>query len=309
MQKAYGHQCIYLMASEQDKVVGVLPLVKMGVPLLGSHFCSLPFCDLGGVLADSDAAQQELLEHAKAMMSATRIETAQLRHSAGHQVEEPEPGAKVRMLLSLESSADAQFKKFKSKLRSQVRKAEKNGISFFEGTTEEHRLEFYRVMQVNMHQLGSPVHSRKWFDSVLQEYGAQARLGLVEFDGVVVGGAIILLCGSSVTVPWASTLPAYNHLSPNMLLYWGLLSIAADAEYSCFDFGRSTVGEGTFRFKKQWGAVAVPLEWQEFNQLGLQNIQSAEASSLRDKIAELWRRMPAFVVNLVGPTIRRYISL
>ncbi|MCP5018243.1 MAG: FemAB family PEP-CTERM system-associated protein [Ketobacter sp.] len=310
VERSYGHKGVYFVAHEGQNIVGVLPLINMSLPLLGARPCSLPFCDLGGVLADTDQAGDSLLEHARGWLDSHGVKQVELRHSQQDVVGELEQGIKVRMLLKLESSAEEQFKQFKSKLRSQVRKAEKNGVVFFEGKTAAHRQEFYRVMQINMHQLGSPVHSRAWFDAVLDSYGTRARLGMVEFQGQVVGGAIILLCGGVVTVPWASTLPEFNHLSPNMLLYWGLLSMAAEGGYAKFDFGRSTVGEGTFKFKKQWGAEPVPLQWQVLTKDALESADAGGAGGgMRDKVAEAWRRMPAPLVNFLGPILRRYISL
>ena len=48
-----------------------------------------------------------------------------------------------------------------------------------------------------------------------------------------------------------------------MLLYWTFLAFAADNGYGQFDFGRSTPGEGTYRFKSQWGAEPHQLYWYE----------------------------------------------
>ena len=60
-------------------------------------------------------------------------------------------------------------------------------------------------------------------------------------------------------IPWASSVKAFNKWSPNMLLYWTCLEFACAQGYRTFDFGRSTVGEGTYRFKEQWGAKPHPL--------------------------------------------------
>jgi len=309
VERAYGHRCHYLTARVQNKIVGLLPLVEMRIPLLHTQICSLPYCDVGGLLVDSSEVEQALTSTASELMLTAGATKVELRHSCTTDELLPAEGSKVRMLLPLQSSAKEQFKQFKSKLRSQVRKAEKNGVTFLEGNTEEHRRAFYHVMQVNMHQLGSPVHSRRWFEAVLDCYGNRARLGLVEYDGTVVGGAIILLNGLMVSVPWASTLPEYNHLSPNMLLYWGLLSIAAESGHKVFDFGRSTIGEGTYRFKKQWGAEPLALDWQVLNNGELNPVTWGETGGRRDQVADVWRRMPAALVNLMGPMLRRYISL
>ncbi len=111
-----------------------------------------------------------------------------------------------------------------------------------------------------MKDLGSPVHAKRWFEwcSTLRR---QARIGMVYRGGTPVAGGVLLECRSTITVPWASALREYNHLSPNMLLYWGFLEHACTAGFKLFDLGRSTPDEGTYRFKQQWGARPEPLFW------------------------------------------------
>ena len=94
-----------------------------------------------------------------------------------------------------------------------------------------------------------------------------------------------------------------------MSLYWGLLGFAADNGFTKFDFGRSTVGEGTFRFKKQWGATPVALDWRDYNQHGLIESSPESSSKIRPLVANTWAKLPFSVVNLLGPQLRRYISL
>ena len=102
-----------------------------------------------------------------------------------------------------------------------------------------------------------------------------------------------------------------------MALYWGLLSFAADNQFESFDFGRSTIGEGTYRFKKQWGAKPVALDWQDFDINGLiqKRVESSTfskvipISKLKPMIILLWSKLPPAMANTLGPMFRRYISL
>ncbi len=51
IHKAYGHHYEYLLARINDKLVGVLPISIFRKLLGGKQLCSLPFCDVGGVVA------------------------------------------------------------------------------------------------------------------------------------------------------------------------------------------------------------------------------------------------------------------
>ena len=135
-----------------------------------------------------------------------------------------------------------------------------------------------------------------------------------------------MLFGANGTViPWASTLQKYNHLSPNMLMYWSLLSSSfvenrffeADTRSARFDFGRSTIGEGTYRFKKQWGAKPVALKWRTVSKKGdgslasepLLQVDQGRSSWKKNIAVSVWRRLPVPMATLLGSRLRGYISL
>lgn len=321
IELAYRHKTFYYIAEEQGEITGVLPLVLIKIPFLKSALHSLPFCDLGGVLTQSDDVKKRLVEQANKLASTQGHGELDLRESLPNhfksaltkEQEAELKGRKVRMILDIPDSSDELMANFKSKLRSQIRKAEKNGITYHQSTGTTDLDAFYAVMQDNMRLLGSPVHSKKWFESILTHYKENAQVGIVKKESEIVGGAIIIKCGNTITVPWASTLAEYNKLSPNMLLYWGLLSYAADSEdVNTFDFGRSSVNEGTYRFKKQWGAQPLELNWQSYSKETL-NVSEQDItnnkSQLREKVASTWSKLPLPLVNKIGPIIRRYISL
>jgi hypothetical protein len=94
-----------------------------------------------------------------------------------------------------------------------------------------------------------------------------------------------------------------------MLLYWAVLSEAADQQLSEFDFGRSTVGEGTFNFKKQWGCLPQKLHWQSYEDGSIKHIKHINMSSSRALIESIWQKLPLRVTNTIGPKVRKYISL
>jgi lipid II:glycine glycyltransferase (peptidoglycan interpeptide bridge formation enzyme) len=159
-----------------------------------------------------------------------------------------------------------------------------------------------------MRDLGSPVHSKKLFAAVMDQFGEKARIGLAEYEGKCISAGLILSTEEQTSIPWASSLRNFNHLAPNMLLYWNFLKFAADSGKKIFDFGRSTENEGTFRFKRQWGAEPFPLTWYS-------SCPSSLGQSVNDKIsgrksaANLWKKLPISITNILGPQLRKYINL
>ncbi len=318
---AYGYAGQALVARRNGKLAGMLPLSAVSRPLGKPRWISLPFCDLGGPLADSPDVADALAARARADVGGAGAAGLALRCSHEGALDEAAlEGRKVRMLLGLPDSAAALMQSYPPKLRSQVRKAEKNGLTSEVASGSEAVAAFYDVYSRNMRRLGSPPHSRAWFDAIYRHYSAAGDMFIiiVRHEGKAVGAGWVLLCGDKAVIPWASTLADYNPLAPNMLLYWTIQSQLCERGVRQFDFGRSTYGEGTYKFKKQWGAVPVALDWREWDAQGV--AQGADAiaapvsgggikANLRPMIESAWQKLPLAVTNSLGPRLRRYITL
>ncbi|MEQ3660118.1 MAG: GNAT family N-acetyltransferase [Glaciecola sp.] len=317
VKASYGFDTHYLGAFEGDTLVGVLPLIKMQSPLGKAYYVSLPYCDCAGAIADDLKIKESLLEYASTTLSVKQNTSLVLRDGTYESslTEQIDENAKVRMILELESTVDEQMSAFKSKLRSQIRKAEKNGLTT---TVTQFQMSdafkrqfagFYHVISSNMRALGSPVHSTSWFFEILKAYDKNAYLSLVYKDEEIIGGAIVLMNGDKGSIPWASTLSEYNRLAPNMLLYWSVLSYAIESDMKSFDFGRSTINEGTYKFKKQWGCEPTQLNWSELVAGKAVENEDMNKSTARKVVEQLWCKTPLSLTNLLGPRIRKYISL
>jgi FemAB-related protein (PEP-CTERM system-associated) len=311
---SYGHDIYYLMARQKGNLTGILPLVHLKLFSLLNELVALPFCDVGSCLTDDSAVEEALLVEAQKLGEQLKTKNIQLRgqlhgkSKSNFSIERIESN-KVRMLLDLPSSSETLLANFKSKLRSQVRKAEKNGVSF-RWTGQNGVDPFYSVFCNNMRDLGSPVHSKKLFQAIMEHFGENARIGLAEFEGKCIGAGLILSTNTQTAIPWASTLRQYNKLAPNMLLYWNCVKYAADHNKKIFDFGRSTENEGTFRFKKQWGAIPTPLLWYSSSSSVSQSTKEYQTNlTRREKLAQIWQTMPVPIASLIGPQFRKYISL
>jgi FemAB-related protein (PEP-CTERM system-associated) len=310
IERAYSHQVYYLVAKKESKIVGLLPLVNIRIPFKGNSLCSLPFCDVGGCLADNKEVQIALELQGSELKEKLNSKSIEYRERAKFSDDTQFDGKKVSMLLQLPATSEELFSGFKSKLRSQIRKAEKNGLTYELGINQEFIDEFYEVFSENMLRLGSPVHSKKWVESIVEQYNQECIIAIVKLNDVPVGAGIVLFSSNKACIPWASTRADYNRLSPNMMLYWALLKFVTDNGCREFDFGRSTFNEGTFRFKQQWGAKPTLLEWRDDSaQSNSQLDIMPSTSSIKSLVESIWKILPLSLANIIGPKLRRYISL
>lgn len=303
--RALGHQDRSLIAERGGEVCGVLPMMLVTHWLFGTFHVSLPWLDYGGVLADGPETAGALLDTATAQARQDGARFIEFRTVEKVQLDLPTREEKVTFWLSL-GQADAVWKSLDPKVRNQVRKAQKAGLRCHFGR-EELLPDFYDVFTRNMRDLGTPVWSVDLFEKILEAFPKTAEIALVWLGDKPVGGGLVLYFKDTVYMPSASSLRQYFHLCPNNLLYWEVIKRACDQGYKTFDFGRSTVGSGTYSFKKQWGAAVNPLHWQ-YVPLNGKEIPQLNPSNPRFKfLIEVWKRLPVGLATWLGPRIVRHL--
>jgi FemAB-related protein (PEP-CTERM system-associated) len=335
LEQVYNLTTFYLMAIappadhgpsplSQPKVKGTLALALLDTKPKRRRLVSLPYMDVAGVLADDRHWEALLLGkaiHIAHMNQARWIELRQitpLKCDPSNQASLPAAGKfnlettvrawqvsshKASLKRPLPTDAQQLMQSFKSKLRSQIKKALKNGLTHEVGGTNLLPA-FYMVFSRNMRDLGSPIHHYRLFEALFDTFGDRARVALVRCGDAPVAAGIVLQYRNRLHNPWASSVKAFRKLGTNMLLYWTMLAHACDRGMNTFDFGRSSPGAGTFHFKRQWEAHPSPLYWYYLTLAGDPVDPMAESLSF-----EAWKRLPVWFTRLVGPRIRRHISL
>ena len=304
IKQAYGHQPLYLSGDDGDPAA-VLPAVVVRRPLLGTVVASMPFLDGGGPCGASSAASAGLVD--RLLREARQVGAASVELRCAERLEiDCEPREhKVNMTLSLEGGADAVWRRLDSNLRNHTRKAGRLGLSVDFGGAEKLDT-FYAIHVERMRELGSPVHARRFFTAIFEAFGSRARVALVMKDGRAIGGLVALAHENTLLAPWASCLSQYFTQYPNLILYWETIRCACLEGHVRFDFGRSTRGSGTYRFKKQWGARETQLFWYSIPLRRTRTSSPAVGGNAAWATA-IWQRLPLGVTETIGPRIRRYL--
>jgi FemAB-related protein (PEP-CTERM system-associated) len=305
-ERAFGHQTVYLIARRGEAIVGALPLVLFNTWVFGRFGVSLPFVNYGGVLAREEAVARALLEAAGEVAATGRLAHLELRHRHQRFPELPFKHHKVGMTLRLAPDDKTAWDRLDRKVRNQVRKAEKSDLATRAGGLELLPA-FYRVFSHNMRDLGTPVYAKRFFETIFEQFPDQARVYLVQQGTKPVAAAISYAWRDTIEVPWASSLRRFRTFNPNMLLYWFVIRQAIAAGFRIFDFGRSTPDEGTYHFKRQWGAEPEPLAW-EYRLLQGSELPDQSPKNPRFRLAiAAWQRLPLWVTRIAGPPIVRNI--
>jgi FemAB-related protein (PEP-CTERM system-associated) len=302
--EVFGHECIYLAATDSDhQIVGILPLVRVRSVLFGHYLVSMPFLNYGGPLG-TEAGVRALVHEASELARRDKVKLLELRSAMALPIDLPVSHRKVTMLLDLPDSPDALLKKFGAKLRSQIRRPQKEGVTVAFGRKEVDS--FYTVFARHMRDLGTPTQSLAFFRRIADEFPDDCWFACAYLAGQPVAAGCGFRFGDQFEMTWASSLREYNREAPNMLLYWACMEQAVNDGVKVFNFGRCTPGTGTHRFKLQWGAREHALWWYSLAASPETTTPSPNEGAYRWG-PRVWRRLPASIATAFGPSIVRYI--
>jgi serine/alanine adding enzyme len=289
----------WLARDAANRLVGVLPLVRQTSLFFGTRWVSLPFFNYGGPLGDSPAIEESMIRGAAAAAHGARGTTLEIRDTVPGRSMSCRRG-KVTMLRELPESPELLGKQLGSKIRSQVRRADREGPTVHVGGSDLVE-EFYAVFAEAMRDLGTPVYPAAFFRKLLGDLGQDCTVVIVRLQGRPAAAALLTHFRDVTEVPWAATRRSFRATSVNMRLYWECLSLAIRRRSTHFDFGRSTKDSGTYAFKAQWGAAPKALYW--YYPLSPRDAAAGGDSRLVRTLQQSWMHLPLRIANLVGPCI------
>ena len=276
----------YYFIIEEGSVIGVLPgFLKNG------RFLSMPMLSSGGAFIKKSSITKEAIYRELSLKIHPLYEIREFKQYSSYSNQE-----KVTCYKNLCSTVDEQLNSFKSKLRSQILKGYKNGLTTSVGGSN-FLPDFYKLYSKNLHRLGTPVPSINYFYTFINnyKYGTCAVFS-VKKDNTTIATAITFSYCSFFEVMWASTDRKYNYLNPNMLLYWEMMKYSIEKKMHIFSFGRSAKESATLTFKRQWEITEHTLYF---------NMDTPHyTSTIKKYISFAWKHLPYKLTLFLGPILR-----
>ena len=304
-REVFGHRTLFVESRELGgSLVGVLPVVQQRSWLIGNFATSVAFFNYGGALAEDPDVARQMMVRASEAADKLGCRFLEFRDTQGRPGDWAARTDKIVLRLELASTFDDLSTRLGSKLRSQVKRAEREGVQCKTGTSALLD-DFYAVFAENMRDLGTPVYPKRFFEAILRRFERHCQLVVIDWRGQPVAAAFLVFWRGRAEVPWASCRAEGKPLGMNMKLYWELLSLSIARGCNVFDFGRSTAGAGADRFKRRWGAQPVPVYWYRWER-GARPTESAageERGRLMRLATAIWQRLPLRIANTLGPFV------
>lgn len=308
IQSVFKHKPQYLLAENAGRIVGVLPLFEQKSSIFGHSLVSTPFCVYGGVVADSDDIRHKLEESAIELGKSLKVDYVELRDK--NRIESEGPWIThchhATFSSELDDTPEQILTNIKRKQRAVVRHSFKNDLQW---DNSDDTSTCYDVYSQSVRNLGTPVFNKKLFEALKKTFGDRCEtLVINNNDGDAVSSVLSFYYKDTVLPYYGGGTDSARELKSNDYMYYQLMCIAKDKGMTKFDFGRSKIDSGSYKYKKHWGMDEDNLHYR------IALINSKELPNLSPNnpkykmFIEIWKKMPLTLSRHIGPQLSKYLG-
>jgi FemAB-related protein (PEP-CTERM system-associated) len=302
IERCFGHRGFFLYAERDGAIEGVLPLAEVKSRFFGHSVASLPFAVYGGVAALNDEAAAALEVEAEKIARGQGAEHLEYRYlGPTRHADWPRQDLYVTFRKAILPEEEANMLAIPRKARAMVRKGIKNELK---AEVDAGVDRFFDLYADNVHRHGTPAMPKKYFQALLDEFGADAEvLTVTAPEGKPLSSVLSFYFRDEVLPYYAGDDEAARDLAANDFKYWELMRRACARGLKVFDYGRSKQGTGPYAFKKNWGFEPQPLSY-EYRLFKRDAIPQNNPNNPKYQLMiKAWRKLPIGVANWLGPFI------
>ena len=302
VERGCGQRAHYLVAEGREGVRGLLPLTEVRSPLFGSALVSTGFGVGGGIVGDGAEALGDAAWSLAQKLGCLTLEVRGGELPADWQRKE---GIYAGFARDLPQGDEAILKAIPRKQRAEVRRAQNFTLDVKIGRSASDLRDHYAVYSESVRNLGTPVFPRSLFSAMLDAFGDDADILTISKDGRPVASVFSFYFRNTVLPYWGGGTAEARGLRASELMYFELMRHASARGCTRFDFGRSKLGTGPYAFKKNWGFEPTPLVYAVRTADGAAPREINPLSPKYRLQVELWKKLPLWLANRVGPVIAR----
>ena len=307
LETIYGLEHFWYVARKNGKIVGFLGLALANHPIFGRYLVTAPFASQGGFYADSEDAFLALIGKAEELQDKIRARYTLIRQM-NQKWDLPACWQNDHSYATYNLHLDKDFYSFSKEnirgtLRNTINRFGKNELSIMFGRYELIE-EFWKVISRSMKELGSPYHSKRYLEALVECMGTKAEFVLSKAgDGRIIGGGLLISHLDKMEILHMNGLKEYKSMNVADFLYWSTIRECHRRKVHSIDMGRSLVESGNEKYKMKWKPIRNVL-YYSYRLTPKMKIPSLNQSNPRLKFAiNVWQRMPLVVANFLGPRL------
>jgi len=301
--------CPYLVAKQDGGIVGVLPLTIKKHIIFGKALISNMFCVYGGALGVDENTLTKLYQYAWSFAQDHNLPVLEVRGEIPGQKESANwiaSSGSATFQKQLALNDDEQLLAIPRKQRAVVRKSLKNSLTTdWTGNLDV----FYDLYARSVLSLGTPVFPKELFEALVTVFGNDVQIQITrKNDGNPVASLMSFYYKQTVMPYYAGGAADVRQLGAHDFMYYALMLHARERGCSQFDFGRSKIDSGPYRFKKNWGFEPIPLHYHSRLAAGTAQPNLSQQAGPFATLSKVWKKLPLGASKILGPPLARHLG-
>ncbi len=309
VKDSIGFKPYFFYAEDNGMIKAICPFFLSKSMFFGKKLISVG--DSVGPLGEEEACKEILIEAIRigTDLSLDQIVIHDLKKEFIPEKENfVEPFGYISFLIDLNKDEKELFNNIQNYLRKGIRRElTRNKIEFIDIDSIDKMEIFYRIYQDNMHFIGTPPLPYIFFKLMFERLYPNRFFGFIlKRNGIIAGSVINFIDYRAVRCYLSMIKSEFRNTNVNALLILETLKKSKSMS-KVFDFGGSRPGSGNEIFKMKWNPRVVDRPWvyKLFN-------KNATITDPRDekmqKYIKIWKKVPLFLCNIIGPRIRKMMG-
>ena len=305
IENCLHHPTYYLYCESNGKIEAVLPLVHVKSLLFGNALISIPFLVYGGAVATNPEALDQVVNAAKELALDLAVDHLELRNRKSIDGNWHTTNSYVTFRKRIDPDPEANLMAIPRKQRAMIRKGIKAGLK---AEIDQDTERLYAAMLACKRNLGTPFFGASWLQAIKDEFEDLVEITTVTHKNSTVCSVMSFRYGNEILPYYGGGGDLARDLKGNDFMYWAVMEKACQDGLEIFDYGRSSVGSGAYRFKKHWGFEPEPLAYQ-YLLVNAEAMPNLNPSNPRYRLLiNTWKRLPLAAAAILGPPVAKRIG-
>ena len=306
---SYGFTPHYLLETEGDKIITVLPLMEIRNIGTGNRGVSLPFSDYCDPLLSDSIRIQEVLENAIAYGKRRGWTSLEIRSRKEMPGEISPLGSYLHHELKISEGGKPLFSRFRESTRRNINKADREGVEvIFRDSMEA--VERYFALHCGTRKMhGLPPQPFSFFQNVQKHILSKGKgfVALARYQGKSIAGGIYMHFGGKAIFKYGASDRRYLEVRANNMVMWEAIRFYSQNGFNSFSFGRTDPeNEGLAAYKRGWGSDETKISILKYDMKNSQYINTKKRTyGIHNKII---KHLPFGISKFLGRSIYQFMD-
>lgn len=303
LSRTYGYKPIaYTTSPAGQKLQNGMVFCRVESWLTGRRLVSLPFSDHCEPLVDTTEDRDVLSAALEREFKRERWNYLEIRPLGPFRLVTPFHRTAITYAfhrLDLGPDIDAIFGNFhKGSTQRKIRRAQREGLTYREGSTNELLDDFYRLFIRTRKRHGLAPQPKNWFANLMDCFGGALKVRVAFKGERAIAAMVTIRHKDTLTYKYGCSDSRFNNLGCMHLLFWTAIQEAKSLGLRFLDFGRTNADQqGLITFKNRWGAAQSVLTYSRY---GVAE-KSTHLCDLHSSKRKTW--VAKCVLKLFSPTV------